>query len=676
MRYPLSVKSKSVETSGIPRDYKEALCEYVWNGFEANATTISITHTINVLGGIEEICISDNGSGICFETIQDTFGAFLASQKNALSLKIKSKVNQGKGRFAGFSFANRIKWDTVCAENGKNVQYSISVYSENKNEYEVTEKALTERSTGTTVIIGNVDQILPEQVTILALEDTLLKEFAWYLYLNKERNVEILVNGERVDYTKYIDTRFSAKKDLLIDGIGLKIDVVVWKEKIREKFCIYFMNLEGVLKGRDTTSFNRNTVNFNHSVFVRSLCFDRDSDTSLTTDDSSNEQIAFDDQPNNRTFLRKVKKEIQEAIDDALTAFLSAQATKAVQDMMDRESFPTFSDDIPGQLQKKDLMTVTQELYKLDARIFYKLKPIQEKSLLGFINLLLQSEERENMLDIIESIVSLTPEQRKGFSDILKRTQLGNIIDTIQFIEDRYKVVEALKQVVFDYTDYANERYHVQKVVEQHYWLFGEQYNLVTADQRMQKALANYLNILYGSDAPDATLNPDQEEMRRMDIFLCGARKTEDSVGDEIQENLVIELKAPKVVLTKKVLRQIEDYMDFVRKQPQFNTQLCRWRFIAVCNNVDDDVRARYATNQTKGKKGLVFSVENYELYALTWADVFKSFELRHSFLLKKLKIDQEAIEKDISQQLGNSTGREAVNNLTALALPVSMISG
>lgn len=109
MRYPLSVKSKSVETSGIPRDYKEALCEYVWNGFEANATTISITHTINVLGGIEEICISDNGSGICFETIQDTFGAFLASQKNALSLKIKSKVNQGKGRFAGFSFANRIK---------------------------------------------------------------------------------------------------------------------------------------------------------------------------------------------------------------------------------------------------------------------------------------------------------------------------------------------------------------------------------------------------------------------------------------------------------------------------------------------------------------------------------------------------------------------------------------
>lgn len=61
MRYPLSVKSKSVETSGIPRDYKEALCEYVWNGFEANATTISIknkkgnrTHPIS-LGKLRRI---------------------------------------------------------------------------------------------------------------------------------------------------------------------------------------------------------------------------------------------------------------------------------------------------------------------------------------------------------------------------------------------------------------------------------------------------------------------------------------------------------------------------------------------------------------------------------------------------------------------------------------------
>lgn len=192
--------------------------------------------------------------------------------------------------------------------------------------------------------------------------------------------------------------------------------------------------------------------------------------------------------------------------------------------------------------------------------ITQNLKPIQEKSLLGFLNLLLSSEERENVLSIIDEIVQLSPKQREEFASVLKRTHLENIIATIRFIEDRYKVIEVLKTIVFDYAGYANERDHVQKIVEQHYWLFGEQYHLVTADKRMQKALEEYLYLLYGDKAPNPVLTPDEEELRRMDIFACAARNTEDANGSAIQENLVVELKAPKVVLTKAVLRQIEDY--------------------------------------------------------------------------------------------------------------------
>ena len=131
-------------------------------------------------------------------------------------------------------------------------------------------------------------------------------------------------------------------------------------------------------------------------------------------------------------------------------------------------------------------------------RQYLKLKQIQEKSLLGFLNLLLSSEERENVLTIIEQVVELSPQQRTDFSMILKKTSLENIIDTIKFIEDRYKVIELLKSIVYDLTKFANERDHVQKIVERHFWLFGEQYNLASADQRMQKALEQYRNILYG----------------------------------------------------------------------------------------------------------------------------------------------------------------------------------
>ena len=90
---------------------------------------------------------------------------------------------------------------------------------------------------------------------------------------------------------------------------------------------------------------------------------------------------------------------------------------------------------------------------------------------------------------------------------------------------------------------------------------------------------------------------------------------------------------------------------------------------VAVCNEVDDDVRARYTANQAMGKKGLVLSVENYELYALTWADIFKSFDLRHSFLLDKLRIDQTAIVEALSHRTGDTTSRASVDQLSAVVL-------
>jgi len=288
--------------------------------------------------------------------------------------------------------------------------------------------------------------------------------------------------------------------------------------------------------------------------------------------------------------------------------------------------------------------------------------------LLGFLNLLLNSEERENVLSIIEQIVELSPEQRKDFSDMLRKTKLENIIDSIKFIEDRYKVIELLKTIVYDLTQFANERDHIQKIIERHFWIFGEQYNLASADQRMQKALENYINILYGEADIDAVLKPDAEQERRMDIFMCNSREVEMSFETSLEENIIVELKAPKIPLSKKVLRQIEDYMDFVRKQPAFNSEFRNWKFIAVCKEVDEDIKSRYIAFRDKGKVGLVAQIDNYEVYAYTWDDVFKQFELRHAPLLKRLKYDREQLAKELLEEVIDSEGREKVDSLTEIS--------
>lgn len=59
----------------------KALCEYVWNAFDAGAKTIHINSKPNGLSGLSEISISDDGLGIVYSELDQTFGKFLDSQK-------------------------------------------------------------------------------------------------------------------------------------------------------------------------------------------------------------------------------------------------------------------------------------------------------------------------------------------------------------------------------------------------------------------------------------------------------------------------------------------------------------------------------------------------------------------------------------------------------------------
>ena len=254
MRLELSVKSQSVETSGITKDYKEALCEYIWNGFEANATRVELTFVGNKLGGISEVIISDNGDGIDYTTLADTFGAFLASQKSGMSLQLKSKANKGKGRFSFLAFATNAQWKTVFAGEKSNLTYNISLDNINKNECEVTEPVETDEATGSVVTITGVDSLKQEDVSCDELEETLLQVFAWYLYLNKYKNIALVINGTEVDYSTFINSDMSLTKTVEIEKIPFVVTLIIWAEKIKENFCTYYLNGNSAVCGKDTTT--------------------------------------------------------------------------------------------------------------------------------------------------------------------------------------------------------------------------------------------------------------------------------------------------------------------------------------------------------------------------------------------------------------------------------------
>lgn len=112
-KYKVSANSQSVVNSGITDDYKLAMSEYIWNGFDAGATTLELDYSVDVLGNITAIKVRDNGKGINGETLSATFGAFLNSQKRrSFQRTSEFRGKNGKGRFAFKAFCTKAVWTT------------------------------------------------------------------------------------------------------------------------------------------------------------------------------------------------------------------------------------------------------------------------------------------------------------------------------------------------------------------------------------------------------------------------------------------------------------------------------------------------------------------------------------------------------------------------------------
>lgn len=187
MKMTLSVKNQSVETSGLPKDYREALCEYIWNGYEANATEVNLSFNLNATGqGIDSISITDNGEGIKYISLSDTFGSFLVSQKNTLSLKAKTKANKGKGRFSFGLFSSLAVWKTCYLEDEKYKSYSITLLDSKKEDinYDDQVQESLHGHTGTTVTFYNIHNLSPIQLSLKSYRNSYCLNFlGFYIYI-------------------------------------------------------------------------------------------------------------------------------------------------------------------------------------------------------------------------------------------------------------------------------------------------------------------------------------------------------------------------------------------------------------------------------------------------------------------------------------------------------------
>jgi len=140
--------------------------------------------------------IIDNGSGIPYDNLKSTFGAFLSSIKNDSSIRIKSQAHKGKGRFSYLCFSYSAEWTTVFKQNGLFKKYNIKTNSANRSNFATTDVIQDElsQSTGTTVEFPLLDANIADQLSYPNMRQKFLEEFAWFIYLNNNKNLKKFLN--------------------------------------------------------------------------------------------------------------------------------------------------------------------------------------------------------------------------------------------------------------------------------------------------------------------------------------------------------------------------------------------------------------------------------------------------------------------------------------------------
>lgn len=665
-KHTTKLTSISIERSGLPSDYKKVIAEYIWNGFDANASAIKINYDANEIGFINNFQIIDNGTGIKFDELDETFGNFNVSKKmNSFSNTSFVKGKKGKGRFSFTSFCNKALWETTYeSTDNKFLSYKLEINKADSQNYSTDDKVVSKiKKTGTTLTFSDFYSLTSDMLEDSSFENYLSNEFGWFLYLNKEHDYKIIINGITLNYS---DVIIDNEDDIIKMGdFEFKTSYIQWKEKIGDKYFYYFLNKEKKESARKHTSFNNKAINFHHSVYIESDYFDN---FSITKKD---EPSVLGKNQTDQIFKALVSILNEKILEKEKQFIRNSQAENLIERFNKSKILPLFKSNSYEQLRKKDLENVIKDIYCIQPKIFQNLNNTQSKTIVGFLNLLLDTEQRDNILDILENVVNLTDEERDTLAKTLKKTDLSNITSLIKYLENRYNVVAILKTLIYKLETFTTERDHIQKVIENNYWLFGEEFHLVSADKNFEIVLNNYLVHLEDNEnkRPDIEKLNKEFKLKRPDIFI--SRKIDipdlDNIDHTVEENIIVELKRPSVIIGKKQFSQIEDYLGYIVNEDRFNSQLRNWKFYLVGKSVDDYIKGLYENQKNKGKKFLVQSIKNYEIFALTWDDLFKIFDNRHKQLINRLEFKSSIIEELESK--GISLSSDSSDDLTSKAV-------
>lgn len=643
-----------ISDEGIKKHFKNiepwgALFELVWNGLDANATNVDLKIRENQLDSVEAVYVLDNGDGIDFENTKDNFGKFNDSNKKEDAAQ---HGLHGRGRLAFHRLCHEATWNTKSKQGlakiiikGSNIKH----YEGTKITSEFQHSVLQSLPTGTYVELEKFHENLPE---LNKLHEYFSTEFGWYLALNSNRH--ICVNGSSVT----VPSHEIHQEEFFVGNTAFNVRIIRWDERpTSEKSYIYLLNSAGTTRYKQLSSFNLK-VNFFTSIYIQSSWADSFVDGGGNLFNTTKNTTDSEDW---RNLTKLVNEFTQRVYEDFLLRFVDQEIEKYIADGI----FPVYSGIAPeyATWRMDNTKSIVKALYTADPAVFNKLNKKQKKVIVRLLDKIAISNENDSLIEVLNSVLELDEKSLNLFANQLKKTQLQNIISTIEVIQHRQSAIHKLRELMNVHFNDVLETPDLQKIIENNTWLFGHRYETLGAEEdtftniakELRDSLKN-IDLTEELDVEDgATV---QGANRQSDLFLARKILSQDSFGRQIYRCIVIEIKRPSIALNVKHLRQLDDYASIIKRYPEFSAENMHFDLILIgrrISAVDTEIKSRMQSQISKGEMGLVSDDERMKRYVLNWYTLLNGFELSHDFMLKHLKLKRDSLSDSSKEALVES---------------------
>lgn len=445
----------------------EALREIVANCLDADCTRVDIDVQCNELGGPELVTIKDDGRGISPDVL---VAAFAKVGKHIQPVKPKRDPigSRGIGKFAVFRLGSQARWDTVASVNGTRVWQSWTMNGET-DAIEVQKDDAPTAPTGTTVAI--VPQRTDDVTRLLTspgwLKRYLFNDLASYL-LRYRDEVAIYVNGEILDLDEFV-VQSSVEQILETDTCpeALLRHILLGSAVEQEAACV----LQFAAYGAKISS---------HAIQGEKI--------------PGQKYLGLVDSPY-LAELTSTSKSLLAHMDPKFIALEGAALARAERYIAtiqgDRDQ--SFLDEARSrdfypfkQPPKSPIDQYSQDVFDNVLLVVEKhigisgLNLKQQELVFRLVRQLMQSE---NLVAALTSLLDLKGDDVTRLTDLLERTSLSSIIAVSELLVGRFEFLNELEALVYGkVAEYVKERRDLQKILESHTWMFGEQYNLMGAD--------------------------------------------------------------------------------------------------------------------------------------------------------------------------------------------------